>query len=129
MKDIDYYVTLPWTVRTGERDDDGHYFFLTIDELPGFIVAGESREELASEYWDALEVFLQSFLDDEEEVPLPAQSTVQAAVQRQARHKLSSPLVGRKHLATSTGFGHTPLRTSKSETRTGRPNSEFAWVP
>ena len=70
-RDLDFYLSVPWTVRREEHHDDGDYLALTIDELPGFVVASYSETELEGDFWDALEAFLKSYLDDGEPPPLP----------------------------------------------------------
>lgn len=71
MSEIDLYLRLPWTIRRTERDDDGHYLVLTIDELDGFLVAARTEQELEQEFWPALEEHLASYLDEGERPPLP----------------------------------------------------------
>lgn len=72
MKDIRYYLALPWHIQRSEHHDDGDYVALTVEELPGFLVASEDRDELEEMFWPALEGFLRSYIDDGEEPPLPA---------------------------------------------------------
>lgn len=72
MSDLDRYMLLPWTIKPSVRTDDGTYHVLNIEELPGFIVTGETREEAETEFWLALEDFISSYLDDGEQPPVPA---------------------------------------------------------
>jgi predicted RNase H-like HicB family nuclease len=53
------------------EDEGGVYFALRIFELPGFLVAGRTEEEVLAESGDALETFLDSFLDRREPLPSP----------------------------------------------------------
>jgi predicted RNase H-like HicB family nuclease len=64
---------LPWTwSEVGRQVTDGVDEYLrTIDELPGFFVAAASPDELYEEMAPALEAYLQSFVDRDEEPPLP----------------------------------------------------------
>jgi len=119
MRDVAYFLTLPWTMRAGEREDDGRYYYMTIDELPGFVVSADSLEELDSEFWDALEGYLNSYLEHGEEPPVPERHRMQAAVARQARKELSSPQVQKKSEATSAGFNLESVRPFPEQTRTG----------
>lgn len=70
MRDVQTYLAVPWTIHRAEYDDDGPYTALTIEELPGFVVAGRSNEELEKEFWLALEGFLRSYLQHGEEPAL-----------------------------------------------------------
>lgn len=72
MRTLEQYLAMPWHIRRVEHDDDGHYASLEIDELPGFVVAARTDDELDREFWPALESFLRSYLDDGEEPPVPA---------------------------------------------------------
>lgn len=72
MRDLREYLSMPWHVRRKEHDDDGWYASLEIDELPGFVVAARTDDELDRMFWAALQSYLKSYLDDGEEPPLPA---------------------------------------------------------
>lgn len=75
-----YYLSLPWTVeRTDEHDSEGAYPVLAVAELPGFLVAARTEDELDEMFWPALEAFLQSYLQDGVEPPLPARARRAAA--------------------------------------------------
>lgn len=65
------YLRLPWTVERSDHDDDGEYIALHIHELPGFVVAGRTPDEVDALFWDALSAFLASYLEDGEEPPVP----------------------------------------------------------
>ena len=69
-----HYISLPWTVRRAEHDDDGRYIALTVDELPGFVAAGRTEEEAEAAFWDAFPAFLRSYLDAGEQPPLPGRA-------------------------------------------------------
>ena len=53
------------------REDDRTHFELRVAELPDFLVAGETREEVLQEAAPALRAFLLSFVEREETPPLP----------------------------------------------------------
>lgn len=71
MSDLELYLSLPWTIRRSVRNDDGRYFVLTVDELEGFVVTGRTYDELNENFWPALSAFIQSYLEDGEEPPMP----------------------------------------------------------
>ena len=67
-------VALPWswTGPTEERDEHGNTWWeARIEELPDFMVAGESAQEVIAEAGSALEAFLASYVDRGEIPPLP----------------------------------------------------------
>lgn len=74
MKDIEHYLDLAWTTRDSVRDDDGRYFVRRVEELPGFVVAARSKHELEREYPVALRAFIESYLEDGQEPPLPSET-------------------------------------------------------
>ncbi len=74
MKDLEYYLAQPWTIRVGREEyDDGVFeWVLEIDELSGFTLVADTQAELFLRYRPALELFLDSYVMDGEEPPLPA---------------------------------------------------------
>jgi hypothetical protein len=72
MKDIRYYLSLPWTIERSEHHDDGDYVALRVKELPGFLIASADEGELNAIFWVELEAFLRTYMDDGEEPPVPA---------------------------------------------------------
>lgn len=81
MKDLDFYLALPWTIRwSAETYEDGtEERVLAIEELPGFALVADTEAELLLRYRLALELFLGSYLEDGEEPPLPAAARVRSA--------------------------------------------------
>ena len=65
------YLALPWTIEREDAHDDGDYVVLSVRELPGFTVAGRDASEAERRFWPALRQFLQSYIDDGEQPPLP----------------------------------------------------------
>ncbi|HET7461861.1 MAG TPA: hypothetical protein VFJ82_11465 [Longimicrobium sp.] len=65
------YLRLPWTVVRSDHDDDGEYIALHVAELPGFVVAARTADEVEVLFWDALGAFLSSYLESGEEPPVP----------------------------------------------------------
>lgn len=74
MRDIEFYLSLPWTVRRIVREDDGRYYVVAIEELPGFSAVGDTEAEVWSEFPVALRSFLLSYLDYGEEPPMPVKT-------------------------------------------------------
>lgn len=74
MKDLEYYLAQPWTIRLcrEEYEDRVYEWVLEIDELPGFVLVADTQAELFLRYRPALELFVESYLMDGEEPPLPA---------------------------------------------------------
>jgi predicted RNase H-like HicB family nuclease len=59
------YIALPWTIRgRGIRDADGEpaYYVVSIDQLPGFSVVGDSRVEAVAQLELGLRVYLEGVL-------------------------------------------------------------------
>jgi predicted RNase H-like HicB family nuclease len=67
---LNQLMRLPWTF-VGPKEFEGH-FELRIAELPDFFLAGETKAEVLEDLRGALETFLQSFIAEGEEPPLPA---------------------------------------------------------
>jgi hypothetical protein len=65
------YLRMPWTIVRSVHDDDGEYIALHVQELPGFVVAARTDDELERRFWDAFPEFLESYLVDGDEPPLP----------------------------------------------------------
>lgn len=87
MNDIDYYLSMPWTIQREEHDDDGRYFALTVDELPGFVVASEDEAELDEMFWSALRAFLDSYLQHNETPPIPRAARIAVVERRRAERR------------------------------------------
>ena len=71
MSQLDDYLSLPWTIEREERCDDGHFIVLRIRELPGFVAAGRTDDEVEGLFWPALEAFLSSYVAEGDDPPLP----------------------------------------------------------
>lgn len=66
------YLRLPWTVERSDHDDDGTYVALHVTELPGFVVAARTDEEVDALFWDALSAFLSSYIESGDDPPTPS---------------------------------------------------------
>jgi predicted RNase H-like HicB family nuclease len=65
------YLRMPWTIVRSEYQDDGEYIALHVRELPGFVVAATTENELEQLFWPALSSFISSYLEDGESPPMP----------------------------------------------------------
>lgn len=72
-------VGLPWTWEgPHRREENGAIWWeLRIKELPGFFVAGDTKEVAIGESSDALEAWLQSMVDEPNWPPLPARIQIE----------------------------------------------------
>lgn len=67
------YAALPWTIHgRAERESDGTgYYLVTIDELPGFSVVGETAEDAMSILRQVLEEYLEAAIESGHRISLP----------------------------------------------------------
>ena len=74
---IDELVELPWTWEGPNhiREGGNETFEYRVKELPDFFVLGESPQEARREAVPALRAFLQSYLENGEVPPVPANAT------------------------------------------------------
>ena len=75
----DEYVDLSWTWRFDEDPEDPGTIIATIDELPDFSYAGDSKEEAYAAGRDALHCLIGSYLQRGEPIPLPPDITLAAS--------------------------------------------------
>ena len=68
---IDQLVRLPWSFEGPVADPDGG-FVIRIAELPGLVVAAETRDQVLVDLRLALRAFLESYTEFGETPPLPA---------------------------------------------------------
>lgn len=70
---LEELVELPWTWRGPQEvaDEAGTCYTLLIDELPDFMVAADTAQEVQVEAASALREFLRSYLENGEVPPLP----------------------------------------------------------
>ena len=69
MKDLSYYLGLPYTVVI-RRDDEGD-FVARIDELPGCSAHGGSKEEAIENLDEAQRLWVEEALENKEAIPEP----------------------------------------------------------
>lgn len=71
-KDIDYYMSLPYTQRVNRvEDEDGAYFFAKIEELPGCHTDGTTAEEAITELQQVMRDYLEVKLEMGASIPEP----------------------------------------------------------
>jgi len=70
MKDVRYYLALPYTVVL-RRDEDGD-FVARVDELPGCAAHGKSPEEALANLEEAKQLWISESLDAGQTIPEPA---------------------------------------------------------
>ncbi|MDR2166984.1 MAG: type II toxin-antitoxin system HicB family antitoxin [Clostridiales bacterium] len=72
MKNLDYYMSLPYNfVITPINDESGFYYFIRVLELDGCMSDGETREEALVNIYKAMEGWIEASLDNGFEVPEP----------------------------------------------------------
>lgn len=76
VKDIEYYLNLPWTIVEGEDIDfEGNpYFYLEIEELPSFTFTAKTIEKARENYKNQLRLTLQVMLEFGDEIPEPCKN-------------------------------------------------------
>ena len=71
MRDLEYYLTLPYT-ETLTRDEDGD-FIARVQELPGCAIHGATREEALARLQEVKELWIAERLKSGLSIPEPAQ--------------------------------------------------------
>ena len=70
---VQEYVKMPYQIIIQEMNDEsGHYFFASVAELKGCMSDGETAEKAYANIKEAMEVHIESMLDENIEVPLPS---------------------------------------------------------
>lgn len=71
-KDIDYYMSLPYSILlTPLSEDDGGGWFVEIPLLPGCMSDGETQQEALAMIEDAKRLWLESCLEHGDPIPEP----------------------------------------------------------
>ncbi len=70
-KDLNYYINLPWTFHFEWSDADNCYI-ASVAELPGCKTDGETIEEALDMIRNALQEYIETFLELGKEIPEPA---------------------------------------------------------
>lgn len=72
IKNLDYYLSLPYTIITKEiNDETGHYYAGRVEELYDVKTVGDTIEELYENINEALRMAIEDRLEDGETVPEP----------------------------------------------------------
>ncbi|MFN0178963.1 MAG: type II toxin-antitoxin system HicB family antitoxin [Gemmatimonadales bacterium] len=105
---------LPWTFEgPGLLPDADGCYVIRIQELPGFVAAGQSREEVFADLPEALEEFLASYLEYGEIPPQPANpETWQIAVAGVTPAGGGTALVVRAEVATGSTISEDRLQAA-----------------
>lgn len=69
-KNIQYYASLDYTIRVKENSDST--YFAEIEELPGCITEGDTKEEVLSMIDDAKQAWIETALENNVSIPEPA---------------------------------------------------------
>lgn len=74
-KDLQYYLSLPYTIITKEMNDEtGHYYVGKIEEMYDVKTFGNTVDELYKNIYEVLEMAIEDRLEDGEEVPEPIEN-------------------------------------------------------
>jgi len=76
-KDLEYYLSLPYTITIKRYDDQGTYWIARVAELPYCMTHGLTKEEALNDIEDAKKEWLESNIDDGFTIPEPTQYTGQ----------------------------------------------------
>jgi antitoxin HicB len=72
IKDISYYLNLPWTYTIKEDRDKGKRIYIVhVNELPGIATDAPSLEEAMKLIKEAMEGVFELYLENDEEIPEP----------------------------------------------------------
>ncbi|MDU5912819.1 MAG: toxin-antitoxin system HicB family antitoxin [Anaerococcus vaginalis] len=71
-KNLDYYLSLPYSIITKEiNDETGHYYVGRVEELYDVKTVGNTIEELYKNIYEVLEMSIEDRLEDGEDIPEP----------------------------------------------------------
>ena len=72
MKNIEYYLSLPYTsILEPVNDESGHYYAGRVMELDGCMADGDTKEEALQSLQEAMELWIETKLANGFEVPEP----------------------------------------------------------
>ncbi|MDI7247559.1 MAG: toxin-antitoxin system HicB family antitoxin [Bacillota bacterium] len=69
LADVEYYMSLPYKISI-VKEESGAYL-ASVEELPGCMTEGDSREEALAKLQDAMRGWIELALQDGDRVPLP----------------------------------------------------------
>ncbi len=72
---VSEYLKLPYKISIQEiNDESGHYFFATVEELPGCMSDGKTVEEAYKNVHEAMELHISEMIAENMKVPMPIAS-------------------------------------------------------
>ena len=76
MKELNYYLSLPWNVKIHKvKDESGDYYLGQIQEIPEVRADGDTLEECYDLVMEILKSNLELMNEDEEKIPEPVDKT------------------------------------------------------
>jgi len=71
-KDVDYYLSLPWTYYIEEESHKGEkYYIIWVNELPGVVTDNVSLDKGMEEIKEVIALAVEMYLEEGKEVPEP----------------------------------------------------------
>lgn len=93
-KNLNYYLSLPYTIITKEMNDEsGHYYVGKVEELYDVKTVGDTIEQLYSNINEALELAIKDRLELGEEVPEPVEENYSGRILARVPKSLHKHLV------------------------------------
>jgi antitoxin HicB len=74
IKDLDYYLALPYTITLTELDPGEGGWFARVEELPGCMSDGETPEEAREMIREAMELWLEVRIEKGYPIPEPGEA-------------------------------------------------------
>lgn len=68
---LNEYINMNWDIHVSKSNDDGIYFIATINEMPGLIATGSTKNEAITNAHSALKTWLQRSLELNRNIQLP----------------------------------------------------------
>lgn len=76
MKELNYYLSLPWNIKIHKvKDESGDYYFGQVQEIPAIRADGDTLEECYNLVMEMLESNLEVMIEDKEKIPEPVDKT------------------------------------------------------
>ena len=104
IKNLDYYLSLPYTIITKEiNDETGHYYAGRVEEIYDVKTVGDTIEELYDNIYESLELAIEDRLEDGEVVPEPIEESYSGKILARIPKSLH------KHLAEQAELENTSI--------------------
>ena len=68
---LEYYMSLPYTIEITKRTDDGIYFFARVQELQGCMSHGDTFDEAYEMIQDAMKSWIETAIEHGDNIPVP----------------------------------------------------------